>query len=233
MTKGYYPLFADLADRRCVVIGGGPVAQRKVTTLLGYGARVTVVSPAASARLRAYARAGKIAHVARRFRPADLRGAWLVYAATNDQAINQLVFRTAERRRVFTNVVDQPRLCTFIAPAIFKRGPLTVAVSTGGGSPSLAKLLRDDVGRMVGREYLPMLRLLTGLRGVAKRRLPAYQDRKRYFDALVRGPVFSLVRAGRARRARQTALALLRAYAGATNGHALGSRAAGPQQVGG
>ena len=217
--KAYYPLFADLSGRRCVVIGGGPVAQRKVTTLLGYGARVTVISPTLTGGLRACARAGTITHVARRFRPADLREAWLAYAATDDQAINRLVFRAAARRRMFTNVVDQTPLCTFIAPAIFKRGPLTVAVSTGGGSPSLAKRLRDEIGRLVGREYVPMLRLLASLRGVAKQRLPAYQDRKRYFDALVRGRVFALVRAGQAGRARQAALALLRSQQHAINGN--------------
>ncbi len=217
--KAYYPLFADLSGRRCVVIGGGPVAQRKVTTLLGYGARVTVISPTLTGGLRASARAGTITHVARRFQPADLREAWLAYAATDDQAINRLVFRAAARRRMFTNVVDQTPLCTFIAPAIFKRGPLTVAVSTGGGSPSLAKRLRDEIGRLVGREYVPMLRLLAGLRGVAKQRLPAYQDRKRYFDALVRGRVFALVRAGQAGRARQAALALLRSQQHAINGN--------------
>ena len=207
--RPYYPLFADLRGCRCLVIGGGMVAQRKVTALLGYGAQVTVISPTVTARLAAYARRGKIRHVARRFQPSDVEAAWLVYAATDDQAINERVFRTARRLRIFTNVVDQPALCSFIAPAVFRRGPMTVAVSTGGASPSLAKKVRDDLKLMVGADYVPMLRLLAGLREAAKRALPSYADRKRYFDRLVHGNVFRLLRSGKRRQARREALALL------------------------
>jgi len=207
--KLYYPLFADLNGRSCLVVGGGLVAQRKVTTLLLYGARVTVVSPAVTRRIAAYARQGKVRHRARRFRPADIRDAWLVYAATDDREINRQVYRSARRRRVFANVVDQTPLCSFIAPAIARRGPLTVAVSTGGSSPSLAKKLRSELRARLGAEYGAILRLLTGLRGIAKKKLPSYRDRKRYFDRLVNGRVFTLTRDGRAGAARKEALALL------------------------
>ena len=207
--KAYYPLFADLAGRPCVVIGGGLVAQRKVTTLLSYGAAITLISPDATRRLAAYAHAGKIRHLARRFRPGDLQGAWLVYAATDDPAINRAVHREARRRRIFANVVDQTPLCSFIAPAIVRRAGATVAVSTGGASPSLAKRLRDDIGRLLGHEYRPMIELLLALRGAAKRKLPRYGDRKRFFNQLVRGRIFDLVRHGRSAAARREALALL------------------------
>lgn len=205
----YYPIFADLHGRRCVVIGGGVIAQRKVTTLIGYGAAITVVSPEVTKRLSAYAKSGKIRRIARRFQPADLRGAWLVYAATDDQAINRLVFRTASAQRIFTNVVDQKPLCSFIAPAIARRGPVTVAVSTGGASPSLAKQIRDEFQRIADHGYLPMVRLLKSLRSVAKQVLPKYQDRKVYFDRLVRGTTFEMVRCGRIAEARKEALRLL------------------------
>ena len=180
-AAAYYPIFADLKGRRCVVVGGGAVAQRKVTALLRSGADVTVISPTLTKRLLGYARQGKIRHHARRFRPADLRGAWLVYAATNDQQMNELAFRTATRQRIFTNVVDQKPLCSFIAPAIVRRGGLTVAISTGGGSPSLAKRVRRDLERAMRDRYAPMLRVLAGLRGAARRRLATSSDRKRYF----------------------------------------------------
>ena len=205
----YYPLFADLHGRRCVVIGGGAVAQRKVTTLLRYGADVILVSPTATKRLLAYARKGTIRHVPRRFRPSDLGGCWLAYAATDDQESNELVFRHATRRRIFTNVVDQKPLCSFIAPAIATRGDLVIAVSTGGASPTIAKRLRRELQQAIGAEYARMIRLLKGLRTVAKRRLPSYHDRKRYFDRLVQGRAFDLVRAGRTAAARREALALL------------------------
>ena len=214
--KAYYPLFADLTGRRCIIIGGGMVAQRKAKTLLRYGALVTVISPTLTRALAALVKRRTIAHVARRFRPSDLRGAWLVYAATNDQHINQLVYRTANRQRIFTNVVDQKALCSFIAPAIVKRGDLVIAVSTGGSSPTVAKRLRRELERTIGTDYAQLLRLLEGLRPIAKRRMPSYADRKRYFSRLVAGRVFQLVRAGKTRQARREALALL--ARSATNG---------------
>lgn len=205
----YYPIFVDLHGRRCIVVGGGLVAQRKVRTLLKFGAQVTVVSPSATQRLRTYARQGKIRLIARRVRPADLRGAWLAYAATDDRRINELVFRHATRARIFTNVVDQPELCSFIAPSILKRGDLVVAISTGGSSPTMTKLLRRELQQTIGRDYARMVRLLRSLRAVAKRQLPSYDDRKDYFARLVRGRVFDLVRRGRMATARREALALL------------------------
>ncbi len=213
-TKVYYPIFADLEGRRCLVVGGGLIAQRKVTMLLACGAKVTVISPQATRRLMAYARKGNIRVVARQFRPGDVRGAWLVCTATNDQAVNERVFDSATRSNTFTNVVDQPSLCSFIAPAILRRGPLTVAVSTGGASPSLAKRVRREVDQMLGREYVPMLHLLSGLRGIAKRTLPSYRDRKHYFDELVHGRVFGLVRRAHYRQAKHEALATLTRHAG-------------------
>ena len=206
--KAYYPIFADLNGRRCVVVGGGLVAQRKVTTLLSYGAAITVVGPTATRRLTAYARQRRIRLVLRRFTPGDLAGAWLVYAATDDPAVNGAVYRTALKRRVLTNVVDQTPLCTFIAPAIARRGGLTAAVSTGGGSPSLAKAVRDDIRRILDA-YAPMLGFLRSLRGAAKRAMPRYSDRKRYFNRLVRGRTRALVRTGCFESARREALALL------------------------
>lgn len=211
--KAYYPLFADLNGRRCVVIGGGLIAQRKVTTLLSYGADLTVIAPAATRPIASYAARGKVRWIRRRFRPTDLAGAWLVIAATDDADINHAVSETAQHQRVFTNVVDQTPLCTFIAPSIARRGPLTVAVSTGGASPTLAKRLRHELSARLGAEYVPMLRLLRSLRGVAKRRLPKYGDRKRYFDHLVAGRVFTLVRAGQPAAAKREALHLLAAEA--------------------
>lgn len=206
----YYPLFADLHGKRCVVIGGGVIAQRKVTTLLAHGARVTVVSPDVTRRLAGYARQGRIRHVARRFKSCDLNGAWLACAATDDQPANELVSRAAAKQRIFVNVVDQKPLCSFIAPAICRHGDLVIAVSTGGGSPTIAKRLRRELQQTIGTEYARMLRLLKGLRTVAKRRMPSYHDRRRYFDQLVQGRVFNLVRAGRTSAARREALALLR-----------------------
>lgn len=209
LPKSYYPLFADLTGKPCVVIGAGKVAERKVTTLLAHQAQLTVISPQATQRILNYARQGRIRYMARQFRPEDLRNAWLVYAATDDKKINRQVYQAALKRRIFANIVDQTPLCSFIAPAIFKKGKLTIAVSTGGASPSLAKKLRRELGLRIGAEYGMMLGLLASLRGVAKKKLPNYNDRKRYFDALVSGRVFALARAGCLPAARKEALAFL------------------------
>ena len=205
----YYPIFTDLRGKRCVVIGGGLVAQRKITTLLGYGASIILISPEATTRMTAYAAQRRIRWIRRRFRPGDLAGAWLVYAATDDAGINARVHREARQRRMFANIVDQTPLCSFIAPSIMRRGELVIAVSTGGASPTLSKRLRRDLVERIGGEYGTMLRLLKSLRQPAKQRLPNYHDRKRYFDRLVQGDVFALVRRGQAARARRSALALL------------------------
>lgn len=209
MTHPYYPIFANLRGRRCVVIGGGAVAQRKVAALLKCGAAVTVVSPAITPRLARQAKRGMMTHRARAFRPGDLAGAWLAYAATNDPAVNAQVFRIATTRRIFVNVVDQKPLCSFIAPSMFTRGDLVVAVGTGGASPSMAKRVRQDLESVIGPEYASMTRLLKSLRGRAAQRLPRYEDRKRYFERLLAGPVFRLVRAGRLDEARRQATRLL------------------------
>ena len=205
----YYPIYADLRGRRCVIIGGGPVAHRKATTLLRHGAQVTVISPLLTPRLATRARAGAVRHIARTFRASDLRGAWLAYACTDDQRVNERVARAAREARLFANVVDQPSLCSFIAPAILRRGRLTVAVSTGGASPTFAKHLRRRLAACIGGETPAMLRLLAGLRTPAKRVLPRYEDRKRYFHEVVEGAVAAQVRAGRHRLARRQALTLL------------------------
>jgi siroheme synthase-like protein len=149
--------------------------------------------------------------MARRFRAGDLQGAWLVFAATNDQALNEAVYRAATRRCLFANVVDQKPLCSFLAPATARRGALTIAVSTGGLSPTLAKRLRDEVIQ-VGAAYEPLVQFLGSLRARAQRQLPTYQDRQRYFERLVGDArIPGWVRQGRLRLARRAAVGLLHA----------------------
>ncbi len=212
-ARTYYPVFADLHGRRCLVVGGGVIAQRKVTALMRCGAHVSVISPTVTPQLAAYARAGRIRYLPRAFRPRDLARVWLVIAATDDHAVNRLVAQAARAQRVFVNVVDTPQHCSFIAPAIFRRGPLSIAVSTGGASPTLAKRLRTELGRRIGPSYAQMLSLLISLRPAAHRQLPTSTDRKRYFAQLVSGRVFALMRAGRRRAAHDEARRVLLRFA--------------------
>lgn len=181
----YYPVFLRVAGRRCVVIGGGAVAERKVTSLLAAGARVAVVSPSLSAGLAALAAAGAIEHAARPYRPGDLVGAALGYAATDDEALHAVIAREAEAAGVLLNVVDRPRWCSFIVPSILTRGDLTVAVSTGGCSPALARRVREDIERALGPEYERALDVLSRLRRHLQEQPLSSVERQRILTGLV------------------------------------------------
>jgi precorrin-2 dehydrogenase/sirohydrochlorin ferrochelatase len=145
--RKYYPVFLSLAGRKAVVVGGGRVAERKVLSLLDADADVTVVSPALTPRLLKEKTGGRIAHIARSYRTGDARGAFLVVAATESADVNTKVAGDATS---LVNVVDVPSLCSFIAPSIVKRGPLQLAISTGGVSPALAKSIRRELEKIYG-----------------------------------------------------------------------------------
>ncbi|MFQ5826028.1 MAG: bifunctional precorrin-2 dehydrogenase/sirohydrochlorin ferrochelatase [Dehalococcoidia bacterium] len=131
----YYPVFLNIAGRRCLVIGGGEVAERKVASLLDCGGRVTVISPRLSPGLEEKQAQGAIEALARDFQPGDLEGAFLVIAATDDPGVNDKIVREARKRGILINVVDQPGECDFIVPSTVHRGELVVAISTGGQKP--------------------------------------------------------------------------------------------------
>lgn len=161
-TNKHYPVFLTVEGRRCVVIGGGTIAERKVEGLLDAGAEVTVVAPESTERVLALAASGAVTLVERAYAPGDLAGAFIAIAATDDSDVNEAVSREATERNVPLNVVDVTHLCTFIAPSIVRRGPVTVAMSTGGLAPALARKLREsleandalayaDLAEMVGR----------------------------------------------------------------------------------
>ena len=135
-----YPIVVRLSGRPVLVVGGGVIALRKSEGLIASGASITVVSPAFVEGFESLARTTL---VQRRFEPGDLDGAWLVVAATDDRAVQQQIFDECEARRIFCNAVDDPDRCAFILPAIERRGPVIVAVSTQGRSPTLAKYLKN------------------------------------------------------------------------------------------
>jgi precorrin-2 dehydrogenase / sirohydrochlorin ferrochelatase len=160
----YYPVFLDLNEKACVVIGGGRVAERKVLTLLKAGARVTVVSPRVTEALRRLKEKGKIAIRRDSFRATDLKAVHLAIAATDDRAVNEQVFRKASHLRIPVNVVDDPKHCSFIVPSIISRGDILLAISTGGLSPALAKALRKKLQSEIGQEYTVLLKIMALVR---------------------------------------------------------------------
>lgn len=176
----YYPAYLELRGHPCIVIGGGAIAERKVATLLEAGARVTVVSPKLTPGLQELADTHEVVHHARPYRRGDLADAWLAYAATDDDAVHAAIAAEAAEARVFLNVVDRPKLCSFIVPAIVTRGPVAVAVSTGGASPALAKRLAHELDADLGDEW-----------GVAARILAALRARLATADLAVRARIFT------------------------------------------
>jgi uroporphyrin-III C-methyltransferase/precorrin-2 dehydrogenase/sirohydrochlorin ferrochelatase len=204
----FLPIFLDVRGEPCLVVGGGEVAARKCGLLLRAGARVTVLAPELSAAFGADLAAARIAHRAASFRDADLEGFAVAIAATSDDAVNRAVAAAARARRIPVNVVDQPALCSFILPSIIERAPLTVAVSSGGASPVLARLLRARLETLIPAGYGRLAALAGAFRGEVKARFkPA--ERRRFWERVLQGPIAELVFSGRdaeARKALQAAL---------------------------
>src|SRR5689334_25097114 len=177
-----------LSGRRCVVIGGGDVGLEKVEGLLACDGEVTLIAPDARPALRDYAAEGSIRWERRAYAgAADLEGAFMAIAATDDSEVNIGVFDDAERRAMLVNVVDVPPLCNFILPAIVRSGPLAIAISTAGASPALAKRMKREIAAAFGEPYARLAVMLNDVRGWAKGTLPTYQDRKEFFEGIVNG----------------------------------------------
>ena len=141
----YYPVYLNLRGRRCVIVGGGTVAEGKISRLLDSGAEICVVSPDATPGIRQYVADGAVRWEQRVYHRGDLEGAFLAIAATNVREVNRRIFEEANERGVMLNAVDDPPNCSFIAPSIVQRGPVTLAISTGGVSPALARKLRESL----------------------------------------------------------------------------------------
>lgn len=191
----YSPVFLDLAGKDVLVVGGGPIAQRKIATALQAGARVTVVAPEATARIGRWAADKRVRWMRRRFSDADLKGRELVYCSTDDEALNARVGNACRGKRIWVNVVDRPALCSFIVPAIVRRGDVVFAISTGGASPALAKFLMKRVRSAFGREVGTLARLLKKERARLLR-LPM-QQRKRLLGRALNEGLLKQIRSGR------------------------------------
>ncbi len=203
----YYPVFLDLKGRRCVVIGGGEVGERKIEALLTSGAQVTVISPQVTPRVEALAREGGVTWEQRRYQTGDLKGAFLAIAGTDDKTVNTDVASEAKRLNLLLNVVDVTHLCTFIAPAIVRRGEVTVAISTGGLSPALARRLREELEKGDALAWADAAPLLAEVRkDVRSRGLVIPPDR---WQECMTPEVLKLYRSGQREEAKERLLRLL------------------------
>ncbi len=192
----YLPIFVNLKDKPCLVVGGGEVAARKVAQLLKSGGRITVVAPHLGPTLAKLLEQRLIQHKSAKFTPLDLEGAGLVIAATDHPELNQIVAELAAARNLLVNVVDDPALCNFIMPSIIDRAPVQIAISTGGASPVLARLLRARLETLIPAAYGRLASLMAAFRDKVKRRFPDTTTRRRFWEKVLQGPVAEMLFAG-------------------------------------
>ncbi|MBI5304588.1 MAG: bifunctional precorrin-2 dehydrogenase/sirohydrochlorin ferrochelatase [Chloroflexi bacterium] len=180
-----YPITLVILDH-ALVIGGGAVATRKVQGLLDAGAPiVTVIAPQLTAQLETWVAQERVIAIRRAYAPGDLANARVVIAATDDTRVNEAVWREARERGILVNAVDDPPHCTFHVPAVVRRGDLTIAISTGGASPALAKHLRHEIERVIGDEYAQLATLLAQFRPRINAHVP-HAKREQLWDALIK-----------------------------------------------
>ena len=191
-----YPIFIDLKNQPCLFVGGGPVALRKIRLMMSAGAKVTVVAPIICEDLRKEF-GEHIEHHARPFVDDDIDGFRLITAATSEPQINLRVSELAQAKNIPVNVVDEPELCSFITPSIVDRSPVLIAVSTGGGAPVLARILRSKLEAFIPSSYGRLAHAMKQHRDRLKQTLPEERDRRQFWETIVNGPVAEQFFSGR------------------------------------
>lgn len=208
------PIFLNIRDRKCVLIGGGEVAQRKANLLLRAGASLQVVAAQVSEPLRQLCAEHGASILQKHFEESDLIDAVLVVAATDDAGVNEQVSIAADRLQIPVNVVDQPRLCSFIMPSIVDRSPIVIAISSGGSSPVLTRKLKELNETMVPARIDKLAQLLGSYRGRVKDSIASFADRVRFWETVLDSEIPELVYSGQMDRAEAALLEHLEAPAG-------------------
>ncbi|AZN35582.1 siroheme synthase CysG [Iodobacter ciconiae] len=199
----YFPLFLNLHDQNCLVVGGGDVAARKIRLLAAAGGKMTVVAPALCEELAQAVLDGKLIHLAASFNESQLQNTRLVIAATNSEEVNRQVFEACEARGILVNAVDDPASCRFITPAIVDRSPLMIAISTSGGVPVLARNLRAQLEALIPHAYGDLAKMAADFRDEVKSKLLTVGTRKQFWEQTLAGPIPDMVFAGQYEAARQ------------------------------
>jgi siroheme synthase-like protein len=198
-----YPVYLKLAGQECLVVGGGTVARRKIGGLLRCEARVTVVSPGLLPEIKRAATRGDICYNERGFEDSDLQGKSLVIAATDDSELNARIAQICCQQGIPVNVVDNPGLSTFFVPAVIRRGPLSISISSGGGSPMLARRIREDLEQQFGPAFEEIAALLGEMRRRIQERLPDGDECRQSWEAIVTPELLALLKAGKTEIARK------------------------------
>ncbi len=193
----YYPVYLDLRERGCVVVGGGRVAERKTLSLLEAGADVTVVSPVLTPKLLALSQSGKITHKSKEFDEHDLTGAYLVIASTDSEELNRTIGRLGRKKHMLVNVAAPPEEGTFIVPSVVDRGELLIAISTSGTSPAMARKIRLELEERYGPAYEQFLEKMMQVRHLLMEQVTDESGRRALLQALVDSDVLDLMKQGR------------------------------------
>lgn len=199
----FYPISLDISNEKCVVVGGGDVAERKIIRLLECGARVVLVGKTITPGLRAMKDEETIEHVPDDYREEHIEGAFLVIGATDRNDVNERIYRDSRSRGILVNVVDEPARCNFIVPAIFRRKDLLIAISTGGKSPALARKLREKMEEKYGPEYGILLDIMGNLRKKIIARGGTSAENKRIFESVLDSDILRHIREEEWDRARE------------------------------
>jgi precorrin-2 dehydrogenase / sirohydrochlorin ferrochelatase len=203
----YYPVFLDLTGRRCIVIGGGVVAERKVDGLLAAGAHVTVVSPEISEGLRRLILQPSLEHLARKYERGDLAGFAIAFVATDDRAVNAAIFDEARSRGIWVNCADDPSHCDFISPAMIRRGELAIAISSGGASPAATRAIREELESHLTGDFAELVQTASEVRADLRQR--SIHARAESWNKALKGKFRLLLRQGKAAEAKQLLVAQL------------------------
>ncbi len=190
-SVNYYPVFLNLKGRKAVVVGGGKVAERKVSALLEAGAEVVVVSPSLTPGLKRELSGKRISHLPRAYERGDLGGVFLTIAATDSAETNRRVSKDAPG---LVNVVDVPSECNFIAPSVVRRGPLLLAISTSGTSPAFARTLRKELEKSYGPDLSDYLKFVKKMRAKAMTAIPEKGKREAFLKGLASEEVLRALR---------------------------------------
>lgn len=209
-VPAYYPVYLNLNGRKCVVVGGGRIALRKVKALLEHGAEITVISPDLCLELLQLAGSGKIHALKREYGTGDLEGAFVAIAATDSREIHRQIVAEARKQAVLVNTVNDAENSDFIVPSYFRRGDVTVAVSTAGRSPALARKIRLLLERELGDEYALLANLISEVRSEVKGR-KIKVDGDAWQEAIDLDVLLELLRRGEVEKARATLLNNLKA----------------------
>jgi precorrin-2 dehydrogenase/sirohydrochlorin ferrochelatase len=198
-----YPAYLNLTNKKCLVIGGGEVAARKVISLLECDAEVTVISPECTQVLHQLVAEGKIHYIQRRYDSSDLEDAFLVISATDNQEVNKQVAAGCFAKGILVNVVDVPDLCNFFVPSVVRRGDLAISISTGGKSPLLAAKLREQLEGQFGTEYEEFLEILGRVRQQVLAECDDPAKRRKIFQRLVESDLLQLLKDGKESSAKE------------------------------